>query len=1022
MAMDLPISSYSKPGLSLSNLIRGDVPGAMQAILDTEGLSPSQMEHFRKMMTGGKDPKNPILKTAWELATNPVMWIGLAMALHPVYGKVGSAKQIQALFSEGNRFIKDVPLLGRYLFSPQTGYRALHPTGFWQYLNKYMGHTMQYTKDFSDKYSEIMTWYTQVAGQKLTRRHRVLISAALDGFGDPQQSQRLFRFGGIPRADVLGGRPLIEGIEEKLRAEGRHLPELYTRLRGLYKEMGTTLFEGVSTKEAARGIQNDLFAKGVSMVEHYFPHLVTRTSPEAWISGLGGLSQKQYRQVIHRMSMSATGPFLKVRHDMALPMQSDLEVIKDLLSPGMFERFQRLEASHIKKATTMLQGLLSSGKWADARMVEAGVKSLDPRILRRLENIGGADAFIERLTMELGAMARSSNPAAMEQLVNSMGRILGAPARYGLDFQAITPKYISGTATTYGWITKGLGKTLDGIIETIPATLRTEAGRMGSLNWIRDDWQTELAPMLRGFKPPREWGRHRVWMDMNDRFMSWLAQDGKFQKAVPDKMRNWLMEGLSGARTGFSEKSLGGRIASLYYASTLGLNLSPAAKNLMQPWITTVNITGPVPMGQAIQTVSKKMNVFMQNVTKLGVDKAFEKAFPEYVKEFGSEGIASAMAAGDITMEGMGASIAKATASTYSKITKGMMLPFAGSEKINRIWSFYAFHNQALNQKMGEAAGEYARNMTQFTQMPGGVLGQSKLTRGMWTPFRQYSHFPLRYMEYLMGSTRMGPDPNVLSTGILGRTLMTSAAVWTGGKNLLGMDLSPGLMMEAVPGPSFKGTPFYPMPFVPPFIGTLGAVGAAALGGDTGYLKDVAKMHVPGGLGLSRSYRALSPKYADYKNRTADGRIPLYNEQGMLTSSVTPLQLTMRALGLQETDQVAEKQLTQYLLRHREEIRDWRRRYLDAVVSNNLEKAERINKQFQRKYPQLEPLKVRKVDIKAVMDRRTQSRIERIMRGFRAEDRPLFQSMLDQSVVGHMSQRLDEDPSARALLEAQYMD
>lgn len=1019
---DFPVAVYDRPGLAVSNLARLDIPAAFQSMFDPEGLSPNQMEHFRKRILGGKEPKNPILKTAWDLATNPVMWIGLAMALHPVYGRVGKANELREMFKAGNRIIRDVPIWLRYVSSPLTGYRALHHKGFWTWINKYLDDTASFTTEFSDKFKNIMEWYTTTAGAPLTRRQVVAVGAALDGFGDAAQSAKLFGFSSARGQAVLKGGPLIENLTEKLKAENEHLPELVKRMRSLFEEMGKKLFEGAKTGITEEGIRRDLFAKGVDIIEHYFPHLTTRTSPEAWISRVGGLTQKMYQKALHHIAGGYTGPFLKARYDKALPLMSDLEQIKDWFKPEVFNRFKQVEGEHIQTAKEVLYKLIRHGQWHDQKLVEAGINKFDPAILSKLEKIGGYRAFIERLSMELGAIANATDPAAMEAMISEMGTILGAPVRYSLDFKAITPKYISGTATTYGWITKGTGKILDSIVATIPSTLvQGPAGTKGSLNWIINDWQTELAPMLRGFKHPKEWMLHRTWLDMNEKFAAWLVGGGKLQKMIPEKTKAWLLEGLSGARGSFSEKTLGGKIASMYYASTLGMNISPAAKNLMQPFLTTINVAGPRAMLAGMEDVGRRMPRFLEIAAKEGVEEATKKVFKEYYAAFGSEGIAQAMASGDITKEGMASAIASATSSVYTKVMKGIMLPFSMSEKTNRLWSFYSFLNQAVQEGIPlHEAGQWARDMVRYTQFTGGVIGQPKILRGMWTPLRQYAHFPLRYLEFLAGSVRMGPNPDIPSLGILGRSLIGSTALYTAGKNLLGLDLSGSLMAEALPKPSFESGAFYPFPFIPPFVGSIGSVMKAAYGGTTEPLWDVLKMHVPGGLAISRSYRSLAPKYADYNHRTPDGRIPLYNDKGMLVASLTPMQLAMRAMGLQEAGQEAERQMTRYLLRHREEIREFRRRYLEAVANNELELAERINKQFTRKYPQLGDLKVKKSDIKAVNDRRNQARIERIMKGFRVEDREMFRAILDQSVIGQMAQRLDEDPTARSLLEAQF--
>ncbi len=369
---------------------------------------------------------------------------------------------------------------------------------------------------------------------------------------------------------------------------------------------------------------------------------------------------------------------------------------------------------------------------------------------------------------------------------------------------------------------------------------------------------------------------------------------------------------------------------------------------------------------------------------------------------------------GDIAKEGSRLAGAKTVS---GKVQQAMMMPFAASEKFNRLWSFYSGQAAGLADGMTkESARQMGEMITMFTEFPGGVLGQSKMLRGMWSPFRQFLHFPTRYMEYLYGSLRMGPDPSKISTGILGRTLVGSTAIYEGAKNIMGVDLSGGLAMGAIPTPSYESAPFYPFPFVPPLLSLVGEGVKAVHSSDYSRLGASAMIGVPSGLAARRGFKAWSPKYADYKNRTPDGRIPTYNDKGMLIGSLTPMQMVLKGLGIRTTEQGKEQDMMQYLLTHRDKIRSYRREYLEAMSNNDLEKAQKINLEFQKKYKELGPMRIKKSDIKAIQNRKTISRLQRTMKGLPKDYRPMFQDMIGQAALGNFAQEIDNNPSGTTLL------
>jgi len=352
-----------------------------------------------------------------------------------------------------------------------------------------------------------------------------------------------------------------------------------------------------------------------------------------------------------------------------------------------------------------------------------------------------------------------------------------------------------------------------------------------------------------------------------------------------------------------------------------------------------------------------------------------------------------------------------------------MLMPFSTSEGFNRIITYYAGRNQHLYQnahKLSGAssavkdaifneAGKVGQTLTMTTQFTGGPLGIPKALINVWTPWRQFMHFPTRFAAMLHGSLRMGPDPAKLDWGTIGRTLAGSTAMYVGARNLLGVDLSAGLLTGALPVPTYEGSPFYPWPLVPPLAGVIGTGAKALLTGEAQDLGAAAALLVPGGIGARKAYRALHPKYADYKNKTPDGRIPIYNNKHALIGTMTPLQLTLKSLGLRPSGIAAEQGAAKWLLAQREKIRAYKRDYLQALTENDNRKAEMIQKEFQKAYPELGPLQVKKSDIRAIENRREVSRLHRIEKGLPAAYRSLFSQVLGEASLANITRDIDMD-------------
>ncbi|KKN03149.1 hypothetical protein LCGC14_1110620, partial [marine sediment metagenome] len=90
-AADFPITFYDRPQLAFGNLLKGNIDAATRSIFAPQTLTPGEIQSFRSALFKGKKP-NPFLKTITDIATNPLVIIGLAAGLWKF--PIGSTKPL----------------------------------------------------------------------------------------------------------------------------------------------------------------------------------------------------------------------------------------------------------------------------------------------------------------------------------------------------------------------------------------------------------------------------------------------------------------------------------------------------------------------------------------------------------------------------------------------------------------------------------------------------------------------------------------------------------------------------------------------------------------------------------------------------------------------------------------------------------------------------------------------------------------------------------------------------------------
>jgi len=1020
---DFPLTFYDRPQYMFANLLRGNIDAATRAMLSPDTLTPDQIKTVRDVLLPGKKP-NKLMKTICDIATNPLVIMGLVVGLWKY--PMGTLRPLQ-MVRDG--LLPKSAAMGKMMSGLHGAMDILRTVpGMFKSLLGVTRETAKFIGEHGDKANEIF-----LKAGPLSKAEGIAVAARLDGLHAVDHSMvKLFR--NEPEwIAFMGGKdvPIAPNLQNKM---SKKLIGLSDRLRGWFDKTRSVIS---TNPEAEARIIREVEHQGLDYGkyrEHYFPR--NTQYDKYYNQSIKGTTGVQYRKWLYKKTKEKIGREQIARTGLSM---SDLNNIRSLESNGMVKSgFSDMTQSILNRWSDEASSTVRE-IWNDVGKL--GLNEAQERVefIKRVSNyytkgagknlnflgrLGSPKRAKDTLDAMAGALqdARFGGAEAIGKEFTEIGRVLAQPATYSLDPWNAAGKYLSSIANSYAWHGTGLGQRIMGITET-PGVFR-------GAPYIESYLMDNLIPHVRGLKSYQELHHSLSFGVPKQKIYEWIKASPFVESTLGDKTKKWLLDYFGQAGNSLSAEGMSAKISEGFYLSTLGANISPASKNLLQNWITTINLPGigirgmyRGLMGVADQEGALvKMKRYLGMLTS-GVDSktAYAKAFPEYVKDAGDAShIVESLLAGDMAREGYTKLIRAGGA--WEKIKRGLLMPFSTSEAFNRITGYYAGRNSHLFHNLGKyanaspqakaallaEAGEMGQAVTMYSHFSGGPLAVPRLIMNLPSPLRQFMMFPLRYAGFLHGSLRLGPDPSKLDWGTIGRTLAGSTATYIAAKNLLGLNLEPALMTGALPVSAYERAPFYPFPLVPPALGVIGGVAKSLLTGSAeGLAGPTAAMLVPGGLAARRMYRSFSPKFADYRNKTSDGRIPLYNDDHALIGTLSPMQMVLRSLGLQSTGVAGEQGAAKWLMTQRDKIRNYRREYLQALYENDTRRADNINQNFQREYPELGPMQVKKSDINAMENRREISRLHRILRGLPSAYKPLFGQIINEAAIGTMAQDIE---------------
>ena len=1006
----IPVSPYEQGSLFLSNFLRGQLGAAGRAVVAPHTLSPKELESLIKTAAEkeGKTQKaTGVSKILKGILGNPLVWVGVMMAMkNPPL----TAQQLGKIHPKFQNFIGP---FRKFVGTPEQIFGKKTADMFTKVANISKGYIDGLWKGgkevfgYGTKYGTAILKAKGMAGRDLTKAEEMVVGLYRDGahLGAGAKGAHLAnrmrtiaeKFPDYVKAGAIPTDPIVvRSTLNQILAQRPWLKSLADAETAIYKSVWKDLPPKVH-KTIAQILKMRGIEIGGEIRSNYLPYIVQLDRPAMMQALQSTLSRKAYVEGIVSQIQNVAPGSLMPRGLNLIPHLDDLtEVSKEfpgLLNPKAVPTLQKFVDYTVQSVGTQAEGVVRTAK-GSREMVQALKEQWGVSMNMTTEQADRVSRHIAKLTDEFGVEFGVTNVRSMTET------LMGGVKQYRLPSSYVMSRYLHQMAPAVAWNTDGIGHTI----------LNQRALQPDSLRGTFDNYVL----LLRGRRTWRQFTMDRMWNEFKVSSSNWLEKGpGAKIKEMAPGTHKWLADIFSANRPSTTFGGMSARLATWFYMSTMGFNPGPPIKNLMQPIITTQSLIGTRPTVEALRTIAPKVRSYMSLVAG-GMDDvaAIRKAFPAFARSglapapLTREMLAGTAAAGRGSIPGLGK-----TGKGLAALQRKALWLFSKSELWNRVFSYEAgIQHAAATGMKGVAASQFATRLTSMTQFPGGPLGIPAGLMNVPGPFRQFMHFPLRYTNFLMHSTRLGGEAT-RNWGTVGRSLAASAGLYEVAKGA-GADLSAGLFYGALPIPMYEGAPFHPFPLVPPLVSTVGSVAQAALSGDPRKLGDAATMLVPGGIAAKRAWRALGPKYARFSNRGPDGRVPVYNDKGSLVARYTPLQLYGKALGIRSMDDRTEQSLTKYLLRQRDHIRGYRNEYLEALARNDVQKADSIAAEFAERYPDLGPLQVKKSDIKAISTRHNMSRVRRIMKGLSKEHRPQFSRIVNAALSDEMIGAMETSPTS----------
>ncbi len=564
-----------------------------------------------------------------------------------------------------------------------------------------------------------------------------------------------------------------------------------------------------------------------------------------------------------------------------------------------------------------------------------------------------------------------------------------------------------------------------------------------------DLWQRHIIPAVAGIKPIDETSmrasatmfQNAALKIANSRFFTAIERKGGYPRRFVQDLRKWATSADPSGMPLFDD-------ATRYlYGSHLGLNMGTVILNLMQP-LQSVHQLGfrntVDAYWESLQMIGRYANARMKLGPGAGEEAVKAAMKASFTRKFGGRDL-DLVELADLgstweMIDKSGYGTRAMAGSPRFKFLEMIMKPFQLSETMNRTVTANAVLN--AYSRAGRVVGDdvVRAQLDAMTAVQQFQFGTSPISRpalfylpGLREPiFRQFLQYGLRSfanmftVPRMMGGTRsfagrevtsteptlfgLGPSPVTLVD--ISRLLGVSALTYEIGKGMFGADTSRGLALgftDIVGGQqAFQGD--QPQLYIPPIVDLGWTAARFVTQGDLEILQDLVPRSLPAGVALSRltgtlpasetlQAVGLQKTYVDW-NQSKEGMAPLFNADGRFMGQYPTSDIVLKAFGADMGRFSQPQELSQFLLKNRDAIREGRRRYIAAVLGNNMGAAAKVKAEFEKRFGL--PLTVTQEQMKSAIKLREESVVGRTVETIDRTARDVYQQAVEQTLPGQL--------------------
>lgn len=940
---------YESVSMSLFNALNGDPDGAFRSLLASKTLAPSQRQRLIQDHSG---KRGGFMEGVLNTITNPLVIVGLALSMkYPLLNPAG-AKAIAA----------NAVKYGKWIPSPLRGLLGLNE----------IFHGTKIPRLF----------------QRITRESATFMEKHFASFLPGAKDESILRW------RAAAGR--VETTKDQIRWTMQMDPWWKTKkgLEPINKQLAMLNKRRIAGGEAPlRRLTPDQF----NVPAEPFDHLITEPARKAFLSVRQDLQRDPQRLRVLTAHLQRQG----------IPAHETVRWIKEGFFPrvGITDRgaVNAIKQAYFKKVLGDPELMTRSPAEIARRMTVERAKGVSTGRLALPTGTLVPDASDLQL-LEGAVDSRALN--ALAEIKASRAFAGDVPA-YTLRFSSAVRGYGNSVGRAHAWSyvretpggSTSLGEAL--IRETqLVHKAETAAGKgLAKTELLKSNY----IPMALGHGS----------FEANMRALEWggvrqaahrIVQSPQFKKWVPKDVGDKLAEMIQSDSGAWSLKGAGNKIASYFYLTTLGMNLGSATQNLLQPILTTGPMIGMEATAKGMASVASKIPRYARlRAGGMAEREALRKLWPQFAER--------SMDSTPLFSEAVGQSAELASSSLLRPAGRkvleqgkaALMAPFRNTELFNRLSTFEGGLIRARTAGLTDATqvADFAQEVTNISQLWAGFQSTPSMMLNWWAPFRQFMTFPAKLGGFAAASVMKMGGP--FNPGTLGRAMAYSTAAYEMTRATTGADISQSLLYGALPLPEEGNRPFAPIPITPPVISIAGALAMDVFGGggDFEQTRRSIPLLVPGGMQLARVLqtripavgKALGRNYADWDQRTPDGRIPVFTPNGQLIGYRSAWSLTMDSLGvpgklLKDGTENDERAVLQLYLGNRDRMREMRRQYIEATLDLDMVKAEAVANEYLRLYGG--PMQVRPQDFEAAKTRRFLPRIDKVLQSIPRDARPAF--------------------------------